>query len=72
MNVINPQALQRATNDQTLDEAITELFQVISPPTLDLTHHKSRCRKCAVVGNSGNLRGSKRGVQIDSHNFVIR
>lgn len=48
------------------------MFQVISSPTVDFSHLSSRCRKCAVVGNSGNLRRSKRGVLIDSHNFVIR
>ncbi|XP_061887256.1 CMP-N-acetylneuraminate-beta-galactosamide-alpha-2,3-sialyltransferase 1-like isoform X2 [Entelurus aequoreus] len=31
-----------------------------------------RCRKCAVVGNSGNLNGSRYGELIDDHNIVIR
>ncbi|XP_061111321.1 CMP-N-acetylneuraminate-beta-galactosamide-alpha-2,3-sialyltransferase 2-like isoform X2 [Conger conger] len=32
----------------------------------------SRCRTCAVVGNSNNLLGSSYGSQIDDHDFVMR
>lgn len=31
-----------------------------------------RCRTCAVVGNSGNLKGSNYGKQIDQQDVVIR
>lgn len=31
-----------------------------------------RCRTCAVVGNSGNLKGSHYGALIDAHDLVIR
>uniref|UniRef100_A0A3Q0RTP3 ST3 beta-galactoside alpha-2,3-sialyltransferase 1 n=1 Tax=Amphilophus citrinellus TaxID=61819 RepID=A0A3Q0RTP3_AMPCI len=31
-----------------------------------------RCRSCAVVGNSGNLKGSRYGALIDFHDIVIR
>ncbi|XP_026202841.1 ST3 beta-galactoside alpha-2,3-sialyltransferase 8 [Anabas testudineus] len=65
-------ALQQATNDQTMEKVISDMFRVISPPTIDFKRRPSRCRRCAVVGNSGNLRKSKRGILIDSHDFVIR
>lgn len=66
------QALQRSGNDQTLEQVMSEMFRVVSPPTVDATPLSQRCRKCAVVGNSGNLQQSKNGKLIDSHDFVIR
>ncbi|XP_039861010.1 ST3 beta-galactoside alpha-2,3-sialyltransferase 8 isoform X2 [Simochromis diagramma] len=65
-------SLQRAGNDQSLKEVISKMFQVISPPSIDLEPVPSRCRSCAVVGNSGNLRHSGHGALIDSHGFVFR
>ncbi|XP_005917875.1 ST3 beta-galactoside alpha-2,3-sialyltransferase 8 isoform X2 [Maylandia zebra] len=65
-------SLQRAGNDQSLEEVISKMFQVISPPSIDLEPVPSRCRSCAVVGNSGNLRHSGHGALIDSHGFVFR
>ncbi|KAM9758878.1 ST3 beta-galactoside alpha-2,3-sialyltransferase 8 isoform 1-T4 [Menidia menidia] len=65
-------ALQRSGSGQTLGEVMSQMFQVISPPTVDTSPHPSRCRRCAVVGNSGNLRKSGHGKLIDSHGFVIR
>ncbi|XP_061671450.1 CMP-N-acetylneuraminate-beta-galactosamide-alpha-2,3-sialyltransferase 1-like [Syngnathoides biaculeatus] len=38
----------------------------VEPPSPD------RCRTCAVVGNSVNLRGSHYGPLIDHHNIIIR
>uniref|UniRef100_A0A8D0FGH0 CMP-N-acetylneuraminate-beta-galactosamide-alpha-2,3-sialyltransferase 2 n=1 Tax=Strix occidentalis caurina TaxID=311401 RepID=A0A8D0FGH0_STROC len=32
----------------------------------------SRCRTCAVVGNSGRLKGSGHGLRIDAHDWVLR
>ncbi|KAL6112437.1 st3gal1 [Pungitius sinensis] len=65
-------SLQRSGNDQSLREVMSEMFKVISPPTVDFTPLRSTCRSCAVVGNSGNLRRSGNGNLIDTHNSVIR
>ncbi|XP_037535603.1 ST3 beta-galactoside alpha-2,3-sialyltransferase 8 [Nematolebias whitei] len=64
--------LQKSGKDQTLEGVTSKMFQVISPPTVDTHPHPSLCRKCAVVGNSGNLRNSGHGELINSHSFVIR
>ncbi|CAL8238234.1 unnamed protein product, partial [Merluccius merluccius] len=77
-HILDPQALrwwlglQHNTDKQTLEEVMSQLFQVIPPPSLDLQPLPSRCRSCAVVGNSGNLRHSGHGKMIDSHTSVIR
>ncbi|XP_059185181.1 ST3 beta-galactoside alpha-2,3-sialyltransferase 8 [Centropristis striata] len=65
-------SLQRSGNDQTLEKVMSEMFAVIAPPTVDFRPLPSRCRTCAVVGNSGNLRQSGSGNLIDGHNSVIR
>ncbi|KAK9529558.1 hypothetical protein VZT92_013641 [Zoarces viviparus] len=65
-------SLQRAGNDQSLEKVMSEMFKVISPPTVDFKPLLSTCRSCAVVGNSGNLRQSGNGNLIDSHNSVYR
>ncbi|MEQ2297629.1 hypothetical protein AMECASPLE_036536 [Ameca splendens] len=64
--------LQRSDNDQTLEEVMVKMFQVISPPTVETRMVPTRCRTCAVVGNSGNLQGSGHGKLINSHSFIIR
>nr|XP_056701180.1 CMP-N-acetylneuraminate-beta-galactosamide-alpha-2,3-sialyltransferase 2-like [Euleptes europaea] len=63
--------LQGSQNGSQLQEIIKHLFDIISSPTSrvqDIAH----CRTCSVVGNSGNLRNSKYGEKIDSHDFVLR
>ncbi|XP_055723803.1 CMP-N-acetylneuraminate-beta-galactosamide-alpha-2,3-sialyltransferase 2-like isoform X1 [Salvelinus fontinalis] len=65
-------ALQRSTDERTIYEVIQKMFQVIAPPARNVQPKQAQCRKCAVVGNSGNLLGSQYGSLIDSHNSVIR
>lgn len=65
-------ALQHPNEDQTLQEVIGKMFQVISIPSLDYKPQPDQCRTCAVVGNSGNLKGTRYGNLINSHHSVIR
>ncbi|XP_051728673.1 CMP-N-acetylneuraminate-beta-galactosamide-alpha-2,3-sialyltransferase 2 [Ctenopharyngodon idella] len=53
-------------------QVIQELFSVIPGEGHYRDAGPSRCRTCAVVGNSGNLVGSFYGPLIDSHDFVMR
>lgn len=67
------QKLQREKQPKNLNDTIRELFRVV-PGNVDPLLEKKAvgCRRCAVVGNSGNLRGSWYGSHIDSHDFVLR
>ncbi|KAF6101254.1 ST3 beta-galactoside alpha-2,3-sialyltransferase 1 [Phyllostomus discolor] len=65
--------LQREKRPSDLNDTLKMLFRVVPGNVDPLLQKKSQgCRRCAVVGNSGNLRGSEYGSQIDGHDFVLR
>ncbi|KAK6471705.1 CMP-N-acetylneuraminate-beta-galactosamide-alpha-2,3-sialyltransferase 2-like [Huso huso] len=65
-------ALQQSHIDVKVNEVVAEVFAVLPGTDQDMTGDPSQCRRCAVVGNSGNLRGSIYGNLIDSHDVVMR
>ncbi|NXN44805.1 SIA4B sialyltransferase, partial [Rhinoptilus africanus] len=62
--------LQGPPDGIQLQAIIRHLFSVLPSP--GSAWAPSRCRSCAVVGNSGRLRGSGHGLQIDAHEWVLR
>ncbi|XP_077446388.1 CMP-N-acetylneuraminate-beta-galactosamide-alpha-2,3-sialyltransferase 1-like isoform X2 [Stigmatopora argus] len=66
------QLLQQEKRPADFDEVVDELFRLIPDHVLYADAGPERCRTCAVVGNSGNLRGSRYGHLIDSSHFVLR
>ncbi|XP_032848806.1 CMP-N-acetylneuraminate-beta-galactosamide-alpha-2,3-sialyltransferase 2-like isoform X4 [Tyto alba] len=63
--------LQGPQRGGQLQAIIQQLFTVLRTPTSDVWD-SSRCRTCAVVGNSGRLKGSSHGLRIDAHDWVLR
>ncbi|NXF09129.1 SIA4B sialyltransferase, partial [Smithornis capensis] len=63
--------LQGPTSGVRLQAIIQQLFTVLRAPTGDVWD-PSPCRTCAVVGNSGRLKGSSHGLLIDAHDWVLR
>ncbi|XP_042362250.1 CMP-N-acetylneuraminate-beta-galactosamide-alpha-2,3-sialyltransferase 1-like [Plectropomus leopardus] len=64
----------RQRNYTIYKNAVEAAFEIVPPiPNVTMFEpRRDRCRSCAVVGNSGNLRGSHYGKLIDFHNIVIR
>ncbi|NXY63404.1 SIA4B sialyltransferase, partial [Callaeas wilsoni] len=63
--------LQGPPSGVQLQAVIQQLFTVVRAPTADVWD-PSHCRTCAVVGNSGQLKGSSHGLLIDTHDWVLR
>uniref|UniRef100_A0A667XYV4 CMP-N-acetylneuraminate-beta-galactosamide-alpha-2,3-sialyltransferase 1 n=1 Tax=Myripristis murdjan TaxID=586833 RepID=A0A667XYV4_9TELE len=53
-------------------EVVDKLFEIIPDKDHNTQPRPDKCRSCAVVGNSRNLRGSHYGALIDSHDIIIR
>ncbi|XP_041102423.1 CMP-N-acetylneuraminate-beta-galactosamide-alpha-2,3-sialyltransferase 1-like [Polyodon spathula] len=66
------QMLQQEQDPANFTVVMKELFKIIPSKEMYLDWGAPRCRKCAVVGNSGNLKGSSYGSQIDLNDFVFR
>lgn len=64
--------MQSERQPANFSEVVEELFQVIPDEVLYMDASPERCRTCAVVGNSGNLKGAQYGGLIDSSDFIIR
>ncbi|KFP06196.1 CMP-N-acetylneuraminate-beta-galactosamide-alpha-2,3-sialyltransferase 2 isoform X2 [Calypte anna] len=64
--------LQPQFKSHNTHEVLSKLFQIVPGEDPYRSRDPRRCRRCAVVGNSGNLRGSGYGPEIDGHDFIMR
>ncbi|XP_064808063.1 CMP-N-acetylneuraminate-beta-galactosamide-alpha-2,3-sialyltransferase 2-like [Oncorhynchus masou masou] len=64
--------LQPQFKPHTIQQVLLRLFQVIPGRSPYGSWDPARCLRCAVVGNSGNMRGAGYGPTIDSHNYIMR
>ncbi|KAF5899884.1 CMP-N-acetylneuraminate-beta-galactosamide-alpha-2,3-sialyltransferase 1-like, partial [Clarias magur] len=55
----------------TLSQVVEPLFSLFHDEQYYNDSSPDRCRTCAVVGNSANLKGSHYGAIIDAHDFVF-
>lgn len=65
-------SLQGASTVANFTNLVEDLFSHFPDKDHYSDSSSSRCRSCAVVGNSGNLIGSHYGALIDSNDFIIR
>ncbi|XP_021112370.1 CMP-N-acetylneuraminate-beta-galactosamide-alpha-2,3-sialyltransferase 2 isoform X1 [Heterocephalus glaber] len=64
--------LQPQFKSHNTNEVLEKLFQIVPGENPYRSRDPQQCRRCAVVGNSGNLRGSGYGQDVDGHNFIMR
>ncbi|CAL8262548.1 unnamed protein product [Merluccius merluccius] len=64
--------LQPQFKAHSIHQVLLRLFQVIPGHSPYTWWDQHRCLRCAVVGNSGNLRGAAYGATIDGHNHIMR
>ncbi|KAJ7331870.1 hypothetical protein JRQ81_014050 [Phrynocephalus forsythii] len=72
LHVKGVKKLQRSQDVRSQIQVIMKNLFDILPSLIDQVQDIAQCGKCAVVGNSGRLKGSKYGEKIDSHQFVLR
>eukprot|EP00058_Branchiostoma_floridae_P019142 XP_002604631.1 hypothetical protein BRAFLDRAFT_92865 [Branchiostoma floridae] len=72
MNLVAQRSNQRI-KDEDPAPLLTALFD-IGAPDVDpwASRNLTRCLRCAVVGNSGNLRQSNYGEEIDGYDLILR
>ncbi|KAL2093179.1 hypothetical protein ACEWY4_010491 [Coilia grayii] len=64
--------LQPQFKPHSIQQVLLRLFQVIPGRSPYGSWDPGRCLRCAVVGNSGNLREAGYGPLIDRHNYIMR
>ncbi|XP_077983109.1 CMP-N-acetylneuraminate-beta-galactosamide-alpha-2,3-sialyltransferase 2-like [Glandiceps talaboti] len=65
-------SLHMSKSTDKLPVILDNLFQIIPDKNPYKIGDPNRCLRCAVVGNSGNLRQSEYGKLIDEHDYIMR